>query len=172
FGALDVAGFDYEARYEWRSSLGTWSPSANATETYRFTQSTLPGLAASNLVSQSNGGAYAVRWKGTLNLDWQLQHYSAGVHGRYISRYTDFTPLANGAPNALGDFWLVDFSARWSLNNSLLRHWKVQDSYLEFGVVNLLNRLPAFSPYFGLGYDPSQYDIRGRFVSINFGARL
>jgi len=46
-------------------------------------------------------------------------------------------------------------------------------STLSVGAVNLFNSMPKFSNYSYdyVGYDPSQYDIRGRFVFARLQAK-
>ena len=46
-------------------------------------------------------------------------------------------------------------------------------SYLTFGAVNVFNRLPQNSnfDYGTVGYDPTQADIRGRFLYAQLGLR-
>jgi hypothetical protein len=54
-----------------------------------------------------------------------------------------------------------------------LKSSQPRDSYLKIGVVNAFNRLPQNSHFdFGtVGYDPTQADIRGRFVYAQLGVR-
>jgi hypothetical protein len=74
----------------------------------------------------------------------------------------------------LGKFWLFDCNVKYDLGSAAAgRNRYLAGAYVSAGVVNAFNSLPRYSNLFGgiVGYDPSEYDIRGRFVYINFGVR-
>lgn len=79
--------------------------------------------------------------------------------GRYIGRYTDYTP-----PRTIGDLWYLDSALEVALEPTLGRP-KGSLGQLKLLVTgtNLANRLPPFSTYFR-GYDPYNYDIVGRTI--------
>lgn len=173
FGNILVEGLDYRADYTFRSSVGDFSPSISATETYRYESALLPGQPSSDRLSAASGdGNWAPRWKIAANLSWTAGPYAAHLDGRFVSRYRDYDPLPNGSTLTLGDFWLYDANFRFALGQVLHDNW-LKGAYVELGAVNLFNTLPQFSMYNGgvVGYDPMQGDIRGRFVYAQFGVK-
>jgi outer membrane receptor protein involved in Fe transport len=92
------------------------------------------------------------------------------LDGRYVGRYRDYD-----SSNEIGNFWLIDASFHWAIGSEFASESKsLKGTYVQFGGVNIFNRLPQFSNFEGgvVGYDPSQGDVRGRFLYVQFGARL
>jgi iron complex outermembrane recepter protein len=170
FGHLYVAGLDYQLTLKDRTSVGTFSPSITATQTYRYTTTLVPGSPAVNAVSAAqDSGNWAPRWKGVAALEWQYDAWSTNLAGRYVGSYQDYD-----SKSRIGDFWLFDFSARCALGDVLApetNYWR--NAYLRAGAVNLLNRQPQFSNFESdlVGYDPAQADIRGRFLYVQVGTK-
>jgi iron complex outermembrane receptor protein len=165
FGALLVEGNDLDIRYRFDTSIGTFSPSLSATGYYKYQSATFGAL--EDRLGYASEDAFAPRWKGTLALDWTRGAWSARVAGRYLGSYLDY----DGA-RTLGDYWMFDASAHYDFgrlfgtDNSLL-----SNAFAALSVVNLFDRRPQFSNYYGSGYDPREADIRGRFVSFTLGTR-
>lgn len=165
FGALLVEGNDLDIRYRFETSIGTFSPSLSATGYYKYQSATFGAL--EDRLGYASEDAFAPRWKGTLALDWTKGTWSARVAGRYLGSYLDY----DGA-RTLGDYWMFDASAHYDFgrlfgtSNPLL-----SNAFAALSVVNLFDRHPQFSNYYGSGYDPREADIRGRFVSFTLGTR-
>lgn len=170
FGALNVAGLDYRLTYRLATPLGAFTPSLAVTQTYRYEASLTPSSPAINAVSVAQDtGNWAPRWKGTLSVDWHWVNWNAYLAGRYVGKYQDYD-----SSRIIGNFWLVDASVRYALGHVVVPESKYgQNLTLRFGAVNLFNRAPQFSNYqFDfIGYDPTQADIRGRFVYAQLGVR-
>ncbi len=171
FGGLEVAGFDYLIDYKRQTGIGQLTFSASATRTSHYTIALVPG--APTIVADSvaqDSGNWAPRWKGTVALGWKLGRYTANLDGRYVGRYRDY----DSTTRYLGNFWLYDAHFRYALGEAFASnsHW-LSKSYAELGGVNIFNSLPPFSNfYFGfVGYDPSQYDLRGRFIYAKIGVK-
>jgi hypothetical protein len=112
------------------------------------------------LSQANNDGIFAPRWKVAASTGWNPGHgVQLSVTGRYIGRYTDYTP-----PRTIGDLWYLDSALEVGLEPALGRP-KGSLGQLKLLVTgtNLDNRLPPFSTYFR-GYDPYNYDIVGRAV--------
>ena len=174
FGNILVEGLDYRADYTFHTTAGEVSPSISATETYRYESALLPGQPSTDRLSAANGdGNWAPRWKIAANVAWKLGPYAVHVDGRYVGSYRDYDPLTNGTTLTLGDFWLFDANFRFAFGQSLAPGNWLSGAYAELGVVNLFNTLPQFSMYNGgvVGYDPTQGDLRGRFVYAQFGVK-
>jgi iron complex outermembrane receptor protein len=168
FGDIKVAGFDFSSSYKFSGLFGVLIPSLAVTETDRYSVSLTPGSPAVDASSiAQDSGNWAPRWKGTAALGWALGAYTANVNGRYVGRYQDYD-----TPREIGNFWIFDANFRWAIGRSIVggEHW-LKDTYLTLGGVNIFNRLPQFSNYFSdfVGYDPTQADLRGRFLYVQVG---
>lgn len=162
FGEINVAGLDYQVTYKARSEVGIWTPSLNATQTYRYNEALLPNSPPTDAASKAqDSGNWAPHWKATAALGWTLGPYSAHVDARYVGRYQDYDTTSH----ELGNFWLYDVNARYLIGQALAHDdpW-LRGAYIEVGGVNISNSLPVYSDRNGGGYDPTQYDIRGRFL--------
>lgn len=167
---VNNAGVDLGLDGQWKTDAGTFFPTLAATYTYEYQTQVSPTSPLVDGVSKAAGAGYAPRWKGTAQLGWERGNLYAQMAARYVSRYRDYDPLSSG-PNAgtyaqLGDFWTFDVSLNYALGEALApgSPW-LSRTTLGLSVVNLFDRLPDFSTYAGSGYDASQYDIRGRYVS-------
>jgi iron complex outermembrane receptor protein len=166
YGRLEVAGMDYDAKYVVHTPLGDVLPSLSVSETYRYRATLVPGAPTTDRVSEANSdGNWAPRWKGNAALGWKSDRFLANISGRYVSRYEDY----DGA-REIGNFWLCDASVRFNgLDNARTTNFRPRSAFVEFGGVNVFNRLPQFSNVGFVGYDYSQADIRGRFLYARVG---
>ncbi len=169
FGAIDVAGLDYLVNYKYRTNLGDWSPSVAATQTYRYQTRLVAGAPARDRVSKADVGGWAPRLKGTVALGWNFGPYTVNIDGRFVSRYQDY-----GTRREIGNFWLFDANFRYMIGKALgIAHPLLKGTYVELGAVNIANTLPQYSNFNRfLGYDPTQADIRGRFLYLQLGMKL
>ncbi len=168
FGQIKVAGIDYSASYRFETDWGAFSTAANFTQIYRYDSALTPGAPIIKAVSKAqDSGDWAPRWKGTVSLDYSIPSLTAHFDERYVGSYRDYD-----SPHRIGDFWIADLSIRLQLGQVLDSQQKtVAGSYLVVGAVNLFDQQPQFSNYgFDfLGYDPTQADIRGRFIYARLG---
>jgi iron complex outermembrane receptor protein len=168
FGDINVAGLDYQINYKYSSSVGTWSPSLAVTQTYKYTAALIPGAPASNRAGIANDdGNFAPRWKGNVSLGWNLARVSASVAARYLGRYQDYD-----STQTIGNLWYVDTNIRYAMKiGSAGERARPSETFVSVGAVNLFNRLPQYSNFGfgGVGYDPAEADIRGRFLYASFG---
>jgi iron complex outermembrane recepter protein len=158
---------DYQITYRIDSHVGVFVPSLSATETDHYTSALTPSAPATNRVSIANDdGNFAPRWKGAATIAWSLGPYSARVGGRYVGRYQDYDVTTE-----IGNFWLCDANFRYSL--TLHSQSLPNTAFVEIGGVNVFNRLPQYSNFQGgaFGYDPTQADIRGRFLYAQLGVK-
>jgi iron complex outermembrane recepter protein len=175
FGGTKVSGLDYQMQFKTHTDFGQFTPSLSATETYHYSTALLPGTTPTDRTSKANDdGQWAPRWKGTVALVWQLGPYSANVAGRYVGRYRDYDPLPNGSFQTLGNFWIYDANFRYGVGQAFApkNQW-LKEAFVELGGINLSNRLPQFSNYFNgvIGFDPTQADVRGRFLYGGVGVK-
>jgi iron complex outermembrane receptor protein len=173
FGDLRVAGFDADVSYAIDTRAGQFTPSLAVANVYRWQSAILPATPAIDGLSQATsiGVGWAPRWKGTAALAWKQGPLSMNLAGRYIGRYLDYQDFV---PNTheIGNTWIFDFNARYEVGQALAstNPWLAR-SYVAFGAVNLLNKTPPFS-YTLFNYDPSEYDVRGRFLHLTAGVRF
>ena len=170
YGSIRVRGVDGEISYKSATRMGELGVAIRATDTYHYTSALIPGAAPLNGTSVARDtGQWAPRWKGGIGASWEHRALSTTVSGRYIGRYQDYD-----STKEIGNFWLFDCSATLKINRAFdLRGPQPRDSYVTIGAVNVFNRLPQNSNFdFGtVGYDPTQADIRGRFVYAQLGVR-
>ena len=168
FGAIDVAGLDYQAGYTRALGPGKWSLGLDATETYRYRQALVAGGPAVESVSKAqNDGDWAPRWKGTISLGWSGRAVTAVMNGYYTGRYRDY-----GSLREIGNFWIVDANVRWALGRELLESDDyLRGTYVEVGATNLFNRGAQFSNYGSdfYGYDPAEMSVIGRALYLQAG---
>jgi iron complex outermembrane receptor protein len=173
FGDLDVAGLDADLRYGIGTALGEITPSLAIANIDKWQSALIPGAAPVSGVSQAigyTGIGWAPRWKGVAAMAWKSGSLSANLAGRYTGRYRDYQDFAPNS-NELGNFWLFDLNIRYDLGKTLISgNSPLESAYVALGAVNLFDRAPRFS-YDFVPYDPTQYDIRGRFVYTQFGIR-
>ena len=170
FGEVRVKGVDFDVSYRIGSGAGTFVPSLSLAEITEYKGAVLPNTPLTSRLGKADFEAWAPRRKGTLALGWSLGSYSANATARYVSSYTDFQQLGP-TTRQLGDFWIYDVSGKYEIAGN----GRFYDSaYVQFAVVNVMNSLPPYSAAGSgtKGYDATQYDIRGRFLSLNFGLRL
>lgn len=172
YGDLSVRGLDADVSDSLSTQWGVFHPLISASYHYRWDATVTPGAPTVSYLGQAtrNGPGFAPRWKGTVGLGWSLSNISANLTGRYIGRYRDYQDEVPNT-NQLGNDWYLDAYVRYEIGGaSIFPNHSAAKSYVEFGAVNLTDRLPRYS-YFGqTGYDPAQSDIRGRFVYIGVGA--
>jgi len=175
FGELHVAGVDLGLSYRIPTKMGTFTPSIRASEMYRYDAGVAPGAPVTDRLGKATrSGAWGPRWKGNVNLGWVSGPYSASLSGRYVSSYTDYQDFGPTS-RKLGDFWYWDVFGKYEVGKALASSNRyLSGAFVRFGVVNLLNSSPKYSnyAYASRGYDPAQYDIRGRVVSAGVGIRF
>jgi hypothetical protein len=165
---LNVAGLDYQITAHHETRIGTFSPFLATTQIFRYTTSLTPGSPPVEVVSVGqDSGNWAPRWKGSVGLKWQNGAWLAVMQGRYTGKYQDYD-----STREIGNFWLVDVNGRFAIGQAITaqtRFW--QKAYISIGAVNLFNKLPQFSNFESgiVGFDPSQADIRGRFLYAQVG---
>lgn len=168
YGDLVVEGVDTDIGYKWDTAFGTFSPQVAFTNIYKFDSAVAPGAPIENRLGYASDDAFATRWKGTGALGYSRGPWSVRFASRYISKYIDYDKA-----NLLGDYWLFDASAQFDASKAGFAgdaFW--HGAYVTAAVVNLTNKLPQFTDYYGTGYDPRMADIRGRYATVTVGLRF
>jgi iron complex outermembrane receptor protein len=169
FGALIAEGVDLDGRYTLNTAYGDFTPELSMTITTKFMAALQPGQPLiDRLGAATASDAWAPQYKATARLGWNFGPYSASFAGRYLGSYLDYqTPINT---NQLGDYWLWDVSAKIDVGSMM--NWQdapLSHTDLSVSVINLLDRGPQYSNYnFGsIGYDPQEFDMLGRYVSVS-----
>ncbi|MBL8271689.1 TonB-dependent receptor [Steroidobacter sp.] len=170
FGTFDLAGVDTGASWRLRTRFGEFVPAVSGSYTYKYDTALIPGVPVADRAGKATASFFAPNWKATASLGWNTSALQTTLAARYVGEYEDYAP----SKRKLGDFTVFDFNAKLQLGKAL--GWTgsvLEQSYVTLGAVNLFNRLPDYSYNRGtVGYDPTQYDIRGRFIYLQAGLKL
>ena len=171
-GELDVRGIDADLGYARDFHGGEFSAGVRATWIGKYEVVLLPGQAPLSYLGTANNDVWAPRLRMSVNAGWDGQDFATHLGGRYVSSFRDRLPLSDGRIQTLGDFWTWDASfvlklgAVMGSGRSMLR-----DSRITLGAINLLDQRVPFSMTNEVGFIPSVYDIRGRFLYLSVGTR-
>jgi len=169
FGKFNQAGFDGSIDWKFRTSLGELTPAVAATYMTKFEGSSTAGSPSIDRLSRaSNDAVFAPRWKGIASIAWKPNEaYDVWVDGRYLGRYTDYTP-----PHTLGNVWYLDASVDVNVERALgMSKGSLGDARLLVSGTNLTNKLPDWSN-FPRGYDVFNYDLVGRTIFVRLKCRF
>ena len=160
-GAEHIEGLDVEAN--WRSPAQAWGRltfGLSGTYYTRYDAQNPDGSFAGAVANTYGTVVTGVipRWKHYVSLTWDQGPWSATLANTYQTSYIDQQTDLNGNLRRVGSLSL------WDLQGSYtgLRNWK-----FSLGVKNLFDRDPPVSNQqstFILGFDPTYYDPRARFV--------
>jgi len=163
FGEIKVEGISSQVAYTYPSALGLWTPSIAATYTYRYDVQLTPGAPTISGVSKAQDtNLWAPRWKGLAALGWRQGPASITGTARYVGPYGDYS-----STRRIGDVWYFDLNAKYAFPKSTFG-----DVYVELGGINIFDRQAQVSNNTNgnNGFDPGQYDIRGRVIYARLGS--
>jgi iron complex outermembrane receptor protein len=163
FGLMRESGVDVAADWTFATDIGQFTPAIAATYMTEYKGASTPGAPIINRLSRANNdGNWAPRLKGTASIAWAPEGpFKLWFAGRYVGRYTDYTP-----PRQLGDIWYFDATLEVDLVRALnVNPAPVNGIKLLVSATNLADTLPSWSSYFR-GYDPFNYDIVGRTIFV------
>jgi outer membrane receptor protein involved in Fe transport len=160
-GAERIEGLDIEAHY--RTPAMSWGRmSFNVSGTYytRYDAQNVDGSYTSAVGNTYGTAVTGVvpRWKQYASATWERGPWSATLANTYQTAYIDQATDINGVVRSVGSLSLWDLQGAYTG----FRNWK-----LTLGVKNLFDRNPPQSNQqstFILGFDPTYYDPRARFV--------
>lgn len=157
-GFLETSGADIDLRKVLRtdeSGKFTLASSFNYVRTYR--SAITPGSVPFDFVD-SNGFGAIPRYKGNASVTWEKSNWVSSLTYRYIYSYDQFLIAGQNRVGAYYDF------------DGFVGYNGFKNLRITLSARNLLNREPAWDASGGsLGFDFSQYDLRGRYVTL--GAR-
>jgi iron complex outermembrane receptor protein len=160
-GAAHVEGVDVNLR--WRAPSASWGRvvfELNGTYYIRNDAQNLDG-SYSGFVSNQLGAltsGVVPRYKQYAAVTWERGPWSATVGNTYQASYVDVNTDPDGNPRRVGSMSL------WDVQGSY-RGWK--NLTLTLGAKNVLDTNPPLTNQtttFQVGFDPSYYDARARFV--------
>jgi iron complex outermembrane receptor protein len=160
-GATHIEGVDVEAHYKWPASrYGRIRLDLSGTYYIRYDNQQIDGtyLGTINNAFGNNVVGVIPRWKHYAALTWDIAGWSTTVANTYQSEYTDWQTDFNGNNRQVGSMSLWDLQEQFTG----VKHWT-----FTLGVKNVLDTNPPATNQqntFQVGFDPSYYDPRARFV--------
>ena len=172
-GKMTVQGMDLDFRYRENLGPGVLNLNLNGTYYFKFNQST-PGGSSKKVATIVNpdgspvissttdldGYGVVLRYKQYLSGTWTQGDWITTLANQYATKYQagyDF----DGNPTFMPSLSLWDLQVAYT---------GIKNAVLTIGGRNIFDKQPAFyvpaSNQFQVGYDPSQYDPRGRFVYL------
>jgi len=162
-GATHIEGIDVEAHYKFaptRFGRLRFDVSGTYYNRYDF-QDAPPAKSFTGFVGTAFGSVVVgviPRWKHYATLTWDSGPWSATLANTYQTSYTDWQTDFNGNERTVSSMSLWDLQGSYSG----IRHF-----IITLGVKNLMDSNPPATNQqntFQVGYDPSYYDARARFV--------
>jgi iron complex outermembrane receptor protein len=160
-GETQIEGVDVSMQYAFpETKAGRFRFSLAGTYLTKYDSQQIDGSFA-GFVSNAFGAVatgISPRWKSYIALSWDNGPWSATLGNTYQSSYVDYQTDGNG------DLRTVSSMSLWDLYGS---YKGIKNLTLSLGVKNLMDTNPPQSNQqnsFQVGFDPSYYDARARFV--------
>jgi hypothetical protein len=158
--SLRVRGVDLAAEHRFDTPIGEFGLSASASGLFEFSNQPTPNLGAVQLLDTFNN---PVDWKARFGASWRNDDWAALVAYNYTDDYRDNI----SAPNRRIDAW-------GTLDFSLTRHWGEDDggADITLSIQNLADEpAPFVNNAIGIGFDPANASLLGRFVAVELRHR-
>lgn len=186
-GGTTTTGVDLGVNYSFPETPfgffeATWD-STYVEEFKNFVANAEGGLDENSLVGFNAGDVAFPRWKSNLNLDWSFADWSANYALRYIHHQDETCPAPIVPLGLCTDPGFVnddgDVEPRNHIESVVYHdaqvsyHFQPWDTRFTVGARNLFDKDPPWSfTAFANSYDPTTYDVPGRFwyarVTTNF----
>jgi iron complex outermembrane receptor protein len=158
----DIQGIDFEGSYNVKSSVGDWLFALSSTYFLQFKDFITSSAPANDV----RGTTYHPSdFKGRATVSWTRGQWSAASSVNYISGSKNET---TSPVTEVASWTTTDLQFAYQLPLSSARSSNLR---IAFTVLNLFDRDPPFvtSPQtlFNVGYDPTNANPLGRFVSLN-----
>jgi iron complex outermembrane receptor protein len=164
-GSLDTNGFDVQLSGNWKTGWGNFSPSLAATQVTRYQAADFPGSAIVDRLASANTQGSIPRLRATFTAPWSIAGYGLAPTVRYISAYDDVNQLNVKPGRSVPSQVLLDLQGTLDFQRAFGDMPWSKGLTLRVGALNLLNKEPPFALVGGQqGYDPTQGDLRERFV--------
>jgi iron complex outermembrane receptor protein len=158
-GEFRVSGFDASAKYTFRTSMGNFTPSWDATFLTKFTQTNVVSGDLTDYLGKYARGGPAIKQKHKVGLDYESGPWSLSGRYDWQGSYEDYS-----GTRTVKSYELVDAQTSYR---------GIKNLTLTLGVRNLFNKTPPASDqqdYFQVGFDPTYADVKGRrlYVGANY----
>ncbi len=160
-GSTHIEGIDVEGHYKWpQASWGRLRFDINGTYYTRYDFQNLDKTYSGFVGTAFGSNVVGVipRWKHYAAFTWDQGPWSATVAQTFQTSYTDWQTDLDGNLRTVGSMSLYDVQGSYSG----LKNW-----VFTLGVKNVLDTNPPKTNQqntFQVGYDPSYYDARARFL--------
>jgi iron complex outermembrane recepter protein len=105
-------------------------------------------------------------------VSWSRGGLQIGLTGRYLSSYRDVNLSSVRIDRRIPDQTYLDVQCSYSFDATAGQGGVLDGVTLRAGAVNVLDAEPEYSDVNIVGYDPSQADVRGRFVYFGLSKRF
>jgi iron complex outermembrane receptor protein len=161
-GRTKIQGIDVDTRFTSPSTeYGRWRAIVTGTYYISYEVQQPDGSFAGFVSNAFQAAATGItpRWKSYAALTWDYASWSSTLANSYQSSYIDVNTDAAGNNRRVGSLSLWDLQASYT---------GFKNTTLTLGVKNLFDTNPPFTNSVGLsfqlGYDPTYYDARARFI--------
>jgi iron complex outermembrane receptor protein len=163
-GELTTSGLDLDANRTFRTEgWGNFTVAGSWTHLLSFKQPLVAGQAPYEGAGNNRHGALP-RTRGTTSLNWAVGDWSSTLSVQYVSGYDQRVATATSNPG------LRDRIKPYHQLDLYVAYEGIPNTTLSLSLLNLTDKDPPFDPAGGSnGFDISQYNLRGQFVSL--GAR-
>lgn len=172
-GSLTTDGVDFSVDYMWSSGAGDFSLTLNATKAFGQHIQILETTPAFDIID-TLGAPLDLRARG--GLSWTRGGWGLSTFVNYAD---DYTNTGMRTPERIGEFVTVDLQAR--LDAGELVSWSAaRGLQLRLSAQNIFDRDPPHVGFDGdggriffapIGFDPTNADPTGRFVSLDLSKR-
>ncbi|HLX22392.1 MAG TPA: TonB-dependent receptor [Usitatibacter sp.] len=165
-GDTHIEGWDIEAHYKWpRMSWGRVRFDLAGTYYTRYDFENLDGTYTGQVSNAFNSPVIGVvpRWKHYAAFSWDSGPWSATFAQTFQTTYVDSQTDLNGDQRRVSSMSLFDLQGSYT---------GVKNLKVTLGVKNLFDTNPPQTNQqnvFTVGFDPSYYDARARFVYVQVG---
>jgi iron complex outermembrane recepter protein len=170
-GATQTDGVDIEAAHAFHTGIGLLTPRLAATWVHTFRASDSPAIGLIDRVGVASALGTIPRWRAVASLGWSRNALGIFTSVRYIGSYAD-TARAVPTGRTIASQALVDLQVSLDLGDMMDRsQW--QGCGLSAGMLNLFDHEPRFAVSGDMhGFDPSQGDLKQRFVYVRLSKKF
>ena len=165
-GSVETSGIDGRISYRFATGIGTFSPSLAVTwvESYRIAD--FPGQPLVERVGIGRQDGTVPEFKGVASLTYSRGGLNAGATLRFVDSYQDFNiQTATVSTRRIPAQYYVDAQLSYRFGNDA-PIGPLNGLTLRVGIINAFDRFVPYSDVNIIGYDPSQSDLRGRFIYV------
>jgi iron complex outermembrane receptor protein len=173
YGSIRTSGVDFAASMDIDTRAGRFIPEFSATWVRDFTTTDLVEGPDVDRVGLADLQGTVARWRGVAGFAWIRAGVTLSTNARYVPSYDDVDVPGHRTGRSVRAQTLIDAQVAFDLSDMIGAESAWQGFELRAGALNLLNEEPSFAEA-GLltGYDPSQGDLRQRFVYLKLSKRF